>query len=91
MNFQLDWEKRSYKILKPLAANRHEMLRCYLYSYFRAEEHLRSLPEEPVIWPAVANTVTEIKTRTLVAVEAASVTTETEARKKRAQRGRFGR
>lgn len=62
-----------------------------LFSYFRAKVHLRSLPVEPIIWPVVANTITEIKKRTLVAVEAVSVTTEIEARKYRAQRGRVGR
>ena len=67
------------------------MLQCYLYSYLRAKTHLRSLPVEPIIWPVVANTITEIKKRTLVAVEAVSVTTEVEARKYRAWRGRFGR
>lgn len=67
------------------------MLQCYLYSYFRAKVCLRSLPVEPIIWPVVTNTITEIKKRTLVAVEAVSVTTEIEARKYRAQRGRFGK
>lgn len=67
------------------------MLQCYLYSYFRGKVHLRSLPVEPIIWPVVANTITEIKMRALVAVEAASLTTEIEARKYRAQRDIFGR
>ena len=52
---------------------------------------LRSLPVEPIIWPVVANTITVIETKTLVAVEAVSLTTEVEARKYRTQRGRFAR
>lgn len=67
------------------------MLHCYLYSYFRTKECLQGLPVEPIIWPVVTNMITGIKTRTLLALEAVAVTTEIEARKCRAQRGRFGR
>lgn len=62
-----------------------------MYHHFRAKAHLTSLPAKPIIWPVVANTITGIKMRTQVAVEAASVATEIEARKHRVWRGRFGR
>lgn len=42
---------------------------------------LRSLLAESIIWPVFANAITGIKTRTLVGVEAVSVTSEIEVRK----------
>lgn len=71
----------AYKILKSLADNKHEVLQCYLYHHFRAKVCLRSLLAESIIWPVFANAITGIKTRTLVGVEAVSVTSEIEVRK----------
>lgn len=56
-----------------------------------ATSEQKSLLVEPIIWPVVTNTITGIKMRTLFALEAVAVTNGIEAKKYRAQRGRFGR